>query len=226
MIRRVVTLFVGAIIMWALMVLILVPLYAFAHPASTIMLARWMTGRTVIREWKPLEQISPYLVRAVIAAEDSRYCMHHGIDWVEINIAIDDADDLSEVRGASTIPMQSAKNLFLWPGRQFVRKALEIPIAYYMSFIWTKRRLIEIYLNVVEWGPHGEFGAEAAAQYAFGKSAQALTPGEAGLLAAVLPNPKRRSAARPSSGLQRIAARYRRAVSTPGGAQSACIGGE
>jgi len=209
MVRSIIRLLVKIAILLALMILILVPLYTFVHPVSTLMLARQMTGQTVVREWKPLDQISPNLVRAVIAAEDSRYCAHHGIDWVEINRAVDDADDLSDLRGASTIPMQTAKNLFLWPGRQFIRKALEIPIAYYMSFIWTKRHLIEVYLNIVEWGPHGEFGAEAAAKHAFGKNAIALSTSEAALLAAVLPNPKRRDAARPSAGLQRTAARYR-----------------
>jgi monofunctional glycosyltransferase len=191
------------------MIFVLVPVYSFVNPVSMLMLTRWITGRTVVREWKPLDQISPNLVRAVIAAEDSRYCTHHGIDWIEINRAVDDAEDLSEVRGASTIPMQTAKNLFLWPGRQVVRKALEIPIAYYMSLMWTKRRLFEIYLNIAEWGPHGEFGAEAAAKHAFGKSAIALSSSEAALLAAVLPSPKRRDAARPSASLRRTAARYR-----------------
>jgi monofunctional biosynthetic peptidoglycan transglycosylase len=172
------------------------------------MLWRFLTGSPVVREWRPIEEISPNLVRAVIAAEDARYCQHRGVDWVEMEHAIEDADDLGEARGASTIPMQTAKNLFLWQGHHFVRKAIEIPIAYYMSFMWTKRRLIEVYLNVAEWGPNGEFGAEAAARRAFGKSASALSPSEAALMAATLPNPIKRDARRPADGLRRLSAIY------------------
>lgn len=223
MVRRIISLGIKAAILLALIPLVLVPLYAFVNPVSTVMLARWVTGRAVVREWKPLKQISPNLVRAVIAAEDARYCSHYGVDWVEVNHAIDDAEDLGDLRGASTIPMQTAKNLFLWPGRQYIRKAIEIPIAYYMSLMWTKRRLIEIYLNVAEWGPNGEFGAEAAARHAFHKSAKTLNANEAALLAAVLPNPVRRNAGRPSRGLLRTAVRYRRLAATPGSALTACL---
>lgn len=226
MIERIVRVGVKILLVLALIPLILVPIYAFVHPVSTIMLGRWVTGKSVTRIWKPLDKISPNLVRAVIAAEDARYCSHWGVDWVEVNHAIEDADDLDAVRGASTIPMQAAKNLFLWPGRQFVRKALEVPIAYYMSFMWTKRRLIEVYLNVVEWGPNGEFGAEAAARHAFRKSAASLLPSEAALLAAVLPSPKHRNAARPSAGLLRTSLRYRRLADVPGSAITACLIGE
>jgi len=225
MIWRIVSFAIKAALLLALIPLVLVPIYAFVHPVSTVMIGRWVTGRAVVREWRPLDQISPNLVRAVIAAEDARYCSHRGVDWVEFGHAMDDADELSELRGASTIPMQTAKNLFLWPGRQFVRKALEIPLAYYMSFMWTKRRLIEVYLNVAEWGPHGEFGAEAASKRAFGKSANTLLANEAALLAAVLPNPKQRDAARPSSGLQRTAARYRSHADVPGSSITACLAG-
>jgi monofunctional biosynthetic peptidoglycan transglycosylase len=121
--------------------------------------------------------------------------------------------------------MQAAKNLFLWPGRQFVRKALEVPIAYYMSLMWTKRRMIEVYLNVAEWGPGGEFGAEAAARRAFRKSAAVLLPAEAALLAAVLPSPKHRNAARPSAGLLRSSMRYREIASAAGSGITACLAG-
>lgn len=114
MVRRIISLGIKAAILLALIPLVLVPLYAFVNPVSTVMLARWVTGRAVVREWKPLNQISPNLVRAVIAAEDARYCSHYGVDWVEVNHAIDDAEDLGDLRGASTIPMQTAKNLFLW----------------------------------------------------------------------------------------------------------------
>jgi monofunctional biosynthetic peptidoglycan transglycosylase len=141
----------------------------------------------------------------VIASEDGRFCRHRGIDWRELRAAIEDADELSEARGGSTITMQVAKNLFLWPGRSFVRKALEFPLAIWIELLLSKRRIMEIYLNIAEWGPNGEFGVEAAARRAFNKPARQLSAGEAALLAAVLPNPKRRSASRPGPAVRRIA---------------------
>jgi monofunctional glycosyltransferase len=220
---RIVSVLIKAAIVLVLIPLVLVPVYAFVPPVSNVMLWRFLTGSPVVRTWKPFEEISPNLVRAVIAAEDARYCQHHGVDWVEMEHAMEDADDLGEARGASTIPMQTAKNLFLWPGHHFVRKVVEIPIAYYISFMWTKRRLIEVYLNVAEWGPNGEFGAEAAAQRAFRKSATRLLPEEAALLAAVLPSPAHRDAARPSPGLQRLSARYRAQADMAGSPITACL---
>jgi monofunctional biosynthetic peptidoglycan transglycosylase len=220
---RIVSISIKAAIVLVMIPLVLVPVYAFVPPVSNVMLWRLLTGSPVVREWRPIEEISPNLVRAVIEAEDARYCQHRGVDWVEMERAIEDADEIGEVRGASTIPMQTAKNLFLWPGRHFVRKAIEIPIAYYMSFMWTKRRMIEVYLNVAEWGPNGEFGAEAAARRAFRKSARALLPEEAALLAAVLPNPTHRDAARPSPGLQRLGVRYRAQADVAGSPITACL---
>jgi monofunctional biosynthetic peptidoglycan transglycosylase len=223
MFGRIVSISIKAAILLALIPLVLVPVYAFVPPVSNVMLWRLLTGSPVVREWMPIEEISPNLVRAVIAAEDARYCQHRGVDWVEMERAIEDADDIGEVRGASTIPMQTAKNLFLWPGRHFVRKAVEIPIAYYMSFMWTKRRMIEVYLNVAEWGPNGEFGAEAAARRAFRKSARVLLPEEAALLAAVLPNPSHRDAARPTPGLRRLSVRYRAQADIAGSPLTVCL---
>src|SRR6185312_16289375 len=141
----------------------------------------------------------------VIASEDARFCAHRGIDWTELQAAIDDADDISEARGGSTITQQTVKNLFLWPGRSFVRKGLELPLALWMDLVLPKRRIMEIYLNIAEWGPNGEFGVEAGARHAFGKPAAQLSPGEAALLTAMLPNPRRRSARAPRPGVQRIA---------------------
>ena len=126
---------------------------------------------------------------AVIIAEDGRFCSHHGVDFAEIREAIADADDIDEMRGGSTITQQVAKNLFLWPGRSFVRKALEFPLALWIDLVLPKRRILEIYLNIAEWGPNGEFGAEAGARRAFGKPARDLSRYEAALLAAILPNP-------------------------------------
>ena len=143
-----------------------------------------------------------------MAAEDARFCIHHGIDFGELRAAIEDADDISEMRGGSTIAQQTAKNLFLWQGRSVIRKALEFPLALWLDLVLGKRRLMEIYLNIAEWGPNGEFGAEAAARHAFDRSARELGAREAALLAAILPNPVSRSAARPGAGVRRLAGIY------------------
>jgi monofunctional biosynthetic peptidoglycan transglycosylase len=184
---------------------LLTPLYRVFDPVSTLMLARWAVGARVVRSNVPLERIAPVLPRTVIASEDRQFCRHRGIDWAELRDAIEDADDLSEVRGGSTITQQVAKNLFLWPGRSLVRKALEFPLAIWIDLVLPKRRIMEIYLNIAEWGPRGEFGVEAGARRAFNKSARNLSAGEAALLAAVLPNPKRRSARQPRPGVRRVA---------------------
>ena len=151
--------------------------------------------------------ISSALPLAVLTAEDARFCQHFGVDWQGLQSAIEDAED-GEIRGASGISQQVAKNLFLWPGRSYVRKALEVPLAYWIDFALGKRRTFEIYLNIAEWGPNGEFGAEAGARRAFCRSARELTLQQAALLAATLPNPIRRSAARPRPILLRLAALY------------------
>jgi len=156
----------------------------------------------------PLSRISPNLSLAVIIAEDGRFCGHYGVDLAEIRDAINEADDLGDVRGGSTITQQVAKNLFLWPGRSYLRKALEFPLALWIDLVLSKRRILEIYLNIVEWGPNGQFGAEAGSRHAFGKSARDLSHYQAALLAAVLPNPHRRNARRPRPGLRRLAGLY------------------
>lgn len=184
-------------------------LYRFVPVPSTLMLGRWLTLQPVERQWVPLAQISPNLIRAVIAAEDQRFCSHAGVDWVELNAVLEDEDGPS--RGASTLTMQTAKNVFLWPGRSYVRKGLEIPLALAIDTVWPKTRIIEVYLNVAEWG-EGLYGAEAAAQRYFGKPAARLTPAEAARLAGALPNPLLRNPARPSRGLQAAAGRVQRRV--------------
>jgi monofunctional biosynthetic peptidoglycan transglycosylase len=207
---------VRAVVILALIVLlfpyVLAPLYRVVDPVSTVMLWRRATGERVERAWVTLAAIAPILPRAVMAAEDARFCMHRGIDFTELRAAIEDADDISEMRGGSTIAQQTAKNLFLWPGRSVIRKALEFPLALWLDFVLGKRRLMEIYLNIAEWGPNGEFGVEAAARQAFGKSARDLTTREAALLAAILPNPAGRSAARPSAGVRRLAGIYQERI--------------
>jgi monofunctional glycosyltransferase len=187
---------------------VLTPLYLVANPVSTPMIWRWITGARVERSYVPLASIAPALPITVLVAEDARFCSHSGFDWRELQNAIEEAEDLSEARGGSTITQQVAKNLFLWQGRSFVRKALEIPLAYWADLILPKRRVMEIYLNIAQWGPDGEFGAEAGARHAFGKAAGLLTPREAALMAAVLPNPIRRSARRPGPGVRRLAGIY------------------
>ena len=177
-------------------------------PISNVMITRLFSGNGLHKQWLSLDKMSPYLARAVLASEDARFCQHHGVDWVEFQDAFDQATDDKEgpSRGASTVSMQTAKNLFLWDGHSFVRKELEMPLAYWMDFVWTKHRMIEIYLNIVEWAP-GVYGAEAASQFHFKKSAAKLTRQEAALLAAVLPNPIKRSAGKPSRRVKAMAQR-------------------
>jgi monofunctional biosynthetic peptidoglycan transglycosylase len=211
------------VLLFVLLPYLLVPIYRFVTPVSTLMLARWATGRPVVRAYMPIERLAPILPLSVLVAEDDRFCSHHGIDWQEIHAAIEEADDLSEARGGSTITQQTAKNLFLWPGRSFVRKALEFPLALWIDLVLPKRRIMEIYLNIAQWGPNGEFGAETGARAAFGKSATDVDRREAALLAAILPNPVRRSARRPGPGVRRLAGIYE-ARGRNGSALAGCIG--
>ncbi len=187
---------------------VLTPFYAFGEPVSTVMLWRRMTGQRVERMYLPLARMSSSLPLAVIAAEDGRFCEHYGVDLAGIRDAINDADDLSDIRGGSTLTQQVAKNLFLWPGRSFVRKVLEFPLSLWIDLILPKRRIMEIYLNIAELGPNGEFGAEAGARRAFGRSARDLSRYQAALLAATLPNPHDRDARRPGPGLRRLGGLY------------------
>jgi monofunctional biosynthetic peptidoglycan transglycosylase len=187
---------------------LLTPLYAVVNPVSTVMLWRQLTGQRVEHHYVPLSRIDPDLPLAVLIAEDGRFCSHHGVDFTEIREAIEDADGLSDVRGGSTITQQVAKNLFLWPGRSFVRKGLEFPLSLWIDLALPKRRVMEIYLNIAEWGPGGEFGAEAGSRRAFGRPADGLTRYQAALMAAMLPNPVTRDAKRPGPGLRRLAGLY------------------
>ncbi len=171
-------------------------------PVSTLMVAHWVRGEKMERRFVPLSRIAPSLVRASIAAEDGKFCRHHGIDWKAMQSAVERAArDADGANGASTITMQTAKNLFLWNGRSYVRKALEAPLAMGIDAIWPKRRIMETYLNIAEFGP-GIFGAEAAARHYFGVSAAGLSASQSALLAAALPSPKKRNPARPDSYMQ------------------------
>ena len=176
-----------------------------ARPVSTLMLARWATGQPVDRRWVPLSAVSPMLVASVILSEDGQFCHEHGIDVGALREVIADGDGAPS-RGASTLTMQVAKNLFLWPGRSYLRKGLEIPLAVLLDGLWGKRKVLEAYLNVAEWGD-GVFGIEAAAQRDFHVPAAALTARQAALLATALPNPFLRSVTQPSRKHRQLARR-------------------
>ena len=158
-------------------------------------------------------------MRAVIASEDARFCAHHGIDLVELQNALDDED--GRFRGASTITMQAVKNLFLWTGRDWVRKALEAPLALYADLVLSKRRIMEIYLNVVEWDT-GIYGAEAASQHYFGVPAAKLSAAQAARLAAILPSPETRDAGNPGRGTRAHRPPHRR-PERPSPAHDTCV---
>jgi monofunctional biosynthetic peptidoglycan transglycosylase len=187
---------------------VLTPLYAVVDPPSTLMLWRNLTGQRVERQVVKLDRIAPALALSVLIAEDGRFCEHYGVDFKGIQAAMADAENMEDVRGGSTISQQVAKNLFLWGGRSYVRKALEFPLALWIDLVLSKRRVLEIYLNIAEWGPDGEFGAEAGARRAFNRSARDLSPYQAAMLAAMLPNPVARDARKPGPGLRRLAGLY------------------
>jgi monofunctional biosynthetic peptidoglycan transglycosylase len=207
-------------LVWLLLGLILLPyaltpVYAVVEPVSTLMIWRRVMGEPVERIYARMGRISNTLKLAVLIAEDGRFCSHHGVDFAEIRDAIQDADNLEDMRGGSTITQQVAKNLFLWPGRSVVRKALELPLALWIDAVLPKRRILELYLNIAELGPSGQFGAETGANYAFGRSAAALSPREAALLAAILPNPRKRSARTPGPGVRRLGGTYVARAASP-----------
>lgn len=202
---------------------LIVPLYALVPPpASSLMIARWLSGQGVARDWVPLEEISPHLPISVLMSEDGRYCTHPGVDWEALREQLGQILRGEEARGASTIPMQAAKNLFLWSGRSYVRKAYEVPLALWLDLVLSKRRVMEIYLNIAEWGP-GVFGAQAAARHHFGKSAADLSRSEAARLAAALPNPHVFDAGRPGPRTRRIAGVIERRTRAAG-AYVGCLG--
>lgn len=194
------------LVVLALLPAVLTILYfpPFVHPVSTLMLKDLVTLKGYDRQWVPIDDISPVLVHSIIMSEDGQFCAHQGIDWAELNLVIDDAMAGEPTRGASTIPMQTVKNLYLWNGRSFIRKVLEAPLALYFDMILPKKRIMEIYLNIAEWGPN-IYGAEAAARHHFGRSAKELSRRQAALLAVTLPNPILRNPARPGPGLRRLA---------------------
>jgi monofunctional glycosyltransferase len=181
----------------ALLLAGLIVAFRFVNPISTLMLGRMLFGDKVAQTYVPLNDISEALRAAVVTSEDAHFCHHHGVDWGAMREVIDEDGIGGAARGASTISMQVAKNMFLWPGRFYIRKVVEIPLAIVLDFVWGKRRVLEVYLNIAEWGD-GIFGAEAAAEYYFHEPASALTLPQAALMAAVLPDPYKRSVFKPN----------------------------
>jgi monofunctional biosynthetic peptidoglycan transglycosylase len=182
----------------------IVVIYRFVPPPITIlMVERLIQGRGLDHRWVPLRQISPDLVRAVVASEDSGFCRHHGFDVQAMEAAMrHNQERPGRLRGGSTISQQTAKNVFLWPGRSWVRKGVEAWFTVLIEAIWGKRRIMEVYLNTVEMGP-GIYGAEAASWRVFHQPARSLGPAQAGRLAAILPSPLKWQAARPGPYVRR-----------------------
>jgi monofunctional glycosyltransferase len=188
-------------------------------PITPLMLIRAAEGEGIAHHWVDAAGISNHLKRAVIAAEDARFCRHRGFDWDAIQDAWDEyqSGERDNLRGASTITQQTVKNLLLWPGGGWPRKVLEAYPTVLIELLWPKSRILETYLNIVEWGP-GIYGAEAAARAHFGRPARTLSEREAALLAAVLPNPRRWSASKPTDYIQRRASRIQaRMAAAPSG---------
>jgi monofunctional glycosyltransferase len=199
---------------------------SFFPAVSTLMLGRWLSFQEVQRDWVPIERISAQVYRAIIAAEDGKFCHHHGVDWESMSAEMHkvmrrlQGKRTDDIRGASTISMQTVKNLMLWNGRSYVRKALELPLALGVDAVWSKQHMMERYLNIAEFGD-GVFGIEAAAEHYFNKSAATLNLREAALLAATLPNPTERNPAKPSHYVHDYAQDIARRVAR--GVDSSCV---
>lgn len=190
---------------FAFSILLTVIYQSLPPPITILMIEGLIDGRGLHKDWTSIERISPDLIRSVIAAEDAHFCEHHGFDWASIQAAWDKIEaGSSRLRGGSTISNQTAKNVFLWPGRTWIRKGLEAYFTLLIEFVWGKQRIMEVYLNVIEFGP-GIYGAEAASQRFFKKSAAELSRHQAALLASVLPNPDEWSAAKPGPYVQKRA---------------------
>ena len=194
---RVVLLALGLLV--ALLLLLILLLRWVDPPYSMYMLspASGPTAPSLRHTWQPIHALPLHVPLAVVAAEDQRFPRHHGFDWRSIREALSAHRQGARLRGASTVSQQTAKNVFLWHGRSLTRKLLEAGLTATVEALWPKARILEVYLNVAEWGP-GIFGIEAAAQYHFGIPARQLSAEQAALLAAVLPNPRVYSPSRPS----------------------------
>ena len=198
---------------------VLTPLYLFARPISTLMIGDLVTLQGYSRQWVDIEDIAPSMQQAVVMSEDGQFCFHDGVDWEQLRSVL--SRNGGPNRGASTITMQTVKNVFLWPSRSYIRKGLEIPLALYADLVWSKRRTLEIYLNIAELGPN-VYGVEAAAQYYYKKPASKLSRREAALIAAALPNPAIRNPLKPSRAQKTLARIIERRVNQSG-AYVACL---
>ena len=207
-----------------LLTLVLLPIggvviHRVVPPLTTLLMVRQAAhGASIDYRWRGLDDISPRLVDAAIAAEDSTFCRHRGFDMKAIERALKANERVEKrgrgrIRGGSTISQQTAKNVFLWPGRDWIRKGMEAGYTVLIETVWGKRRIMEVYLNVAEWAP-GVYGAEAASRQWFGKSARDLTAREAARLAAILPAPRRYQAASPGPYVRRRASRIQAAMNT------------
>jgi monofunctional biosynthetic peptidoglycan transglycosylase len=188
-------------------------------PVTPLMLIRAAEGETITKDWTTLDEIAPSLQRSIIVAEDATFCTHSGFEPEALEKAWDSYQRGGRLRGGSTITMQTAKNVYLWPGRTFIRKGLEAWLTVYLEALWSKRRTLEVYLNVIEWGP-GIYGAEAASRRYFNKPAAELSAYESALLAAVVPSPRRWSAAKPGP---YVRSRAETILARAGGALSGCL---
>lgn len=189
----------------AAVVLVAVGIVSFSvinPPTTPYMFSEGRRIGNIDHQWVPMEEIAPVMARSVVAAEDANFCLHWGLDLTAIRAALADGAN----RGGSTISQQVVKNVYLWQDRSWLRKTLEALLTPLMEAVWTKRRVLEVYLNVAEFDT-GVFGVEAAAQHYFGVPASELDPTEAARLAAVLPDPKDRSASNPTNYIRRQSSR-------------------
>jgi len=191
-------------------------------PVTSLMVRDWVAGKTVQRDWTAIEAMSPRIAHAVMAAEDQNFCSHHGFDFNAISKAMESNRNGRKLRGASTISQQVAKNVFLWPQRSWVRKGFEVWFTLLIEGLWPKQRILEVYLNVAEWGD-GIYGAEAAARHHFGVSAANLSRTQAARLASILPSPVKWSPHRSSGGIARKARSVKRSMSFIRREMSGCL---
>ena len=204
---------IATLLFWAFGILVVLPVcwvlvYRFVPPPATSLMAiRFVQGRGMDYRWRGMDDLSPTLAQAAIASEDAHFCQHHGFDFTAMEKALAHNDARpGKIRGGSTISQQTAKNVFLWPDRSYVRKGLEAYFTVLIETLWGKKRIMEVYLNVVEMGP-GTYGAEAASQVYFGHSARRMSTSEASRLVVILPNPLKYKAVGSGPYVQRRAGR-------------------
>ena len=216
------TLFIIAFVL-LLLPYFMVLIYSFIPPISMPIIGSTITFNETHWRWRSIDDISPALPRAIISAEDGKFCSHNGVDWEALEKSYKRYEKRGKMQhGASTLDMQVAKNLFYWYLPTIMRKPLEIPTAMWIDLIWSKQRTIEVYMNIAQFGSN-VYGAEAAADYYFDETAADLTAGESANLASILPNPIKRSASRPSGYVRKYSGSIRARAAKTGGKYIACI---